>query len=227
MRLLLLASLLLSTQAFASKAFVFDTHGNYLPVFGGGIGATGPTGAAGAAGAAGATGQTGPTGATGDPTVWTRISSVLTTRVTAPPASAGQYRTYLKDVSANTGTDGAPTVGPSSTNGMLIYCKNYATAGTSGQVNRWQMYIGTGKMVRFQVYTTTGFSGGIEIAPIYYGTIVKFGLDTQYDSSTGIATIDCIEQASSVTSRVAGSSFANAGGSPDNPASVYFDVLYQ
>lgn len=157
----------------------------------------------------------------------TRVSSLLTTRVTAAPSSVGEYRTYTKMIATNQGADEAPTTGPSAANGMRIYAKNYASAGTSGQTNRWEVFVGLNKTVEFLFYTTTGFSGGIDTDITYYGTTVLFGMMYQYDPGTGIACVDTIEQAASTSSRVCGSSYANAGNAPNTPTDIYFDIKYK
>lgn len=156
------------------------------------------------------------------------ISSIIAngTRVTSTPAILGEYRTYIKDASATTGTDNAPSAAPSVTNGMRIYAVNYASAGTSGQINRWEIFVGKNKYIKPEYFSSAGKTG--YISPDYYDYntgVVRVGLLYNYDPVTGVAIIDSMVQSSFTTSRYVGNAIPTGGGAYSNPTDCYFDLV--
>lgn len=156
----------------------------------------------------------------------TRVSSVLTTRVTATPANAGEYRCLIQNASAATSADNAPGAAPSSTNGMRIYSVGYATAGTSGQTNKWCIYVGTNKTAGFQFYTTTGFTGQINTSYYQAFNTSAYGVKTSYDPTTGVAIVSCIPDNGDMLAAYCGWAITPDGSASTRPTDVYFDILY-
>lgn len=153
------------------------------------------------------------------------IGGLLTTNVMTTPAAPGEYRTFIKNAASNTGVDDAPLTPPSSSNGMRLFAVDYATAGTSGQINRYEIYVGVNKRLQFEFYQTTARVGAITNDIIYYGTTVLGGTYVGYDAANGIVFIDTMQQAATVTSRFVGES-NNAGGvAYTQPSNCYFDIL--
>lgn len=150
------------------------------------------------------------------------ISSYLAngTRVTSTPTKLGEYRTYKKTASAYAGTDEAPSTAPSALNGMRIYAVPYASAGTSGETNRWEIFIGKNKTVKAQFYQLTGKTGYIDVQPLSFGEAVVYGAIQTYDPTTGIIVIDTIIQASGTTTRYLGRDIDG-----DVLANGYFDLI--
>lgn len=156
------------------------------------------------------------------------ISSLLASgsRVTSTPDVLGEYRTYHKSgASVITGTDSAPSTGPSA-NGMLIYAnKNFGTAGTSGEPGRWEIFIGKNKVPQFEFYSGTGKTGWVDVRILDVVTADIYGLYTAYDPNTGVVIIDGITSSSNNTgSRFAGISFTTGGSGAGAASSCYFDI---
>lgn len=157
------------------------------------------------------------------------ISSILAagTRVTSTPDVLGEYRTYHKSgASVITGTDSAPSTGPSAANGMLIYAnKNFGTAGTSGEPGRWEIFVGKNKVPQLEFYSGTGKTGWVDVRILDVVTADIYGLYTAYDPNTGVVIIDGITSSSNNTGgRFAGISFTGGGASAGAASSCYFDI---
>lgn len=158
-----------------------------------------------------------------------RISSYLAsgTRVTATPAKLGEYRTYTRSGGSSlTGSDNAPTAGPTVADGMLIYGKAYSSAATSGQTQRWEMYIGTNKTYRVLWYSGAGRTGWFDATPLEVSTTAVSGVTVNYDPTTGVIMLDTLWTNSGGDSQhYAGQSTATAGGAPSYVNSGYFDIV--
>lgn len=159
------------------------------------------------------------------------ISSVLAngTRVTSTPTALGQWRTYTKGSSAVSGSDNAPSTSPSATDGMRIYCVNYATGGTSGQPNRWEFFIGKGRnpqsvVAGLQPYSSTGRTGTVDVNK-YANATEWSGLSVGYDPTTGVMIVDAMDMDSTVTTRTCGRTIPVNGGGRSAVTDLYFDVL--
>lgn len=145
-----------------------------------------------------------------------KISSYLAsgTRVTTTPANLGEYRTMIRNTSANTYAD---TSGATITNadGMRIFNQAWATAATAGQPNRWDIFIGKNKNYRVDFYSSAGRTGGIDASPgIDTSVAFIYGVFKQYDPTTGVLSIfPYINSAATSTARI-----------DVNNASAYFDV---
>lgn len=154
-----------------------------------------------------------------------KISSFLVNgaRVTgSAPTALGQYRSYLRNSSANTYTEtnGSPTTSPNTSDGILIYGGNaWNTADTNNQPSKYQIFIGKNKNVSVQMYASTGRTGLFE-PNIHTAGAVDYGIARYYDPTTGILEV-VLPRTSASTST------DNAGGTPDNSADIknaYFDV---
>lgn len=149
------------------------------------------------------------------------------TNVTSTPTQLGQYRTYTKNASALTGTDNAPTGGylPSNLNGFKIDGSiPFASAGTSGQPNRWEIFIGLNKFPQLALYSSTGRTGAVslvdpDVAASFYG------ISMDYDPTTGVVFVDAIDQPAATTTRNAGRSMPTGGAAPTDLPSLYFDII--
>lgn len=157
-----------------------------------------------------------------------KISSFLAngTRVTSDPVAFGQYRTLIKDSSAFTYTDNAPTAAPSTSNGMRVYAKNYATAGTSGETNKWVIFVGKNKQVKVEFYSSAGKTGFVDVANTVASATEQNGVTTSYDPTTGLVVVDAAANASTgIATRTCGYAPSTGATGYSNPADVYFDVV--
>lgn len=149
------------------------------------------------------------------------------TRVVATPAKIGEYRTYVKVGGDQAGTDDAPTVPPTVEDGMLIYGDvNFASAGTTGQPGRWEIFVGFNKCVRPIYYAGAGRPVGHVCTDYYYrGDFTALaGTAFHYNPSTGVAMINCFESSAGLSTRRAAYQYGENGvGSTDCP-SIYFDL---
>lgn len=125
------------------------------------------------------------------------ISSYLAngSRVTgSAPTQLGQYRSYLRDANAYTFTEtnGDPTTAPSIADGIRIYQGNaYNTADTNNQPTRFEIFVGKNKSIEWRPYLSSGRTGFIsfDTSTMPGGTVRNVGYVTEYDPTTGIATI--------------------------------------
>lgn len=117
------------------------------------------------------------------------------TRVTGSgPSSLGNYRSYLRAAGTRTysETNGAPTTGPSASNGYILYVPaDYATGDANNQPSRYEIFIGTNKEPIFEFYSGTGRTGVVFVNPFqnFGGLDVNGGVCTSYDPASGIARI--------------------------------------
>jgi hypothetical protein len=125
-----------------------------------------------------------------------RISTYLAngTRVTgSAPTALGQYRSYLRNASANTYTEtnGNPTTTPTIADGIALYRPTaWGTASTNNSPVKYEIFVGKNKpAVRFDFYGSSGRTGAIDAKPGEYATSRAIGLSTSYDPTTGIATV--------------------------------------
>lgn len=160
-----------------------------------------------------------------NPSVPVLVSSQLSVRVTTSPNSTGQYRCYQKVAASATGVDQGPSTSPSTQDGMRIFAVAYAAAGTPGSTNRWEVFVGKGKNVEFKFYQSQNRSGALSQDVFYFGTTVLIGLYKGYDPLLGVAYVDAIQQASSVTTRLVGEALLPAGAAVTDATNCYFDVL--
>ena len=155
----------------------------------------------------------------------TYISAVLTTRVTATPTALGEYRTFTKN-GDSTATDNAPTTGPSSSDGMRIFAKDFGTSGTNGQPNKWVIYVGTNKKyVHVEAYTSTGRTGTIDMKYFTADSVRSYGAYQAYDPATGLLVVSMIPNNGSITLSYAGVNSQVDGSASAQPTDCYFDVL--
>jgi hypothetical protein len=121
------------------------------------------------------------------------ISSYLVngSRVTAAPASLGQYRCrYRTTTSSTTLADAAPSNLPSVANGMQIYGNvAWNAAGSSGNTQIWDIFVGLNKNVRVDFYSTTGRTGLVDTKTFLNGA-TEGGVPWAYDPTTGVVTVD-------------------------------------
>lgn len=122
-------------------------------------------------------------------------------RVTAPPAALGEYRCLIRTGSgSNNVSDNAPGAGPSDANGMRIYSKAYNAAGTSGETNRWEIFVGRNKKVDFQFFASAARTGNIDTAYQNISTTIDQGIYRSYDPTTGIVQLDAMVPANGSSS---------------------------
>jgi hypothetical protein len=155
-----------------------------------------------------------------------RMSNVLAngTRVASTPTKLGEYRTKHKSATSNdfsAWTDSAPSTAPTAADGMRIYADDYTTAGTSGQANTWQIYIGVNKNWRLEAYELTGKTG--ELAADYSVVGAEaFGMLTSYDPTLGVLSVSSGTHGATVTSAAYSGRAISDGGVPTD---AYFDVI--
>jgi hypothetical protein len=131
-----------------------------------------------------------------------RISQYLATRVTgSAPTALGEYRSFLRQVSASTYTEtnGSPGTAPSSANGVLLYRgTGWGTVNSNNQPTRYDIFVGKRKRIQWEFYSTTGFTGHMNTDPHLRTTITISGYRKSYDPTTGVASI-CVPMASTYT----------------------------
>lgn len=149
-----------------------------------------------------------------------QISNFLAngTRVTVPPTALGEYRSRIgasSSASIDAATDDAPTAAPNVADGMRIFAKNFASAGTAGQSNVWDIFIGKNKVFQMFFYNTTGKTG-ILTTDLVKDSGSNSGTRWHYDESSGILTVAALNAGTTATvgENNAGSNIANG----------YFDV---
>lgn len=159
-----------------------------------------------------------------------KISSYLAsgTRVTSTPTKLGEYRSYYKNGAGTlTVTDVAPAAGytPSSSNGMRVKAVAGNAAESSGNINRWDIFIGKNKNWRLETYSTTGRTGKITTNFAITGAI-WIGFEPLYDPTTGILTINTVPDSTSFTSGVIGYTVSDGGALTfgGSGGDCYFDV---
>jgi len=138
------------------------------------------------------------------------------------------YNTYLKLASGQTSTTintSAPSQSASSmnANGILITGRNYATAGTSGDPTRFDIFIGK-NLKNVTVFGYDGLAKGgndLNLDPFIYSSSEQYGLNRTYNATTGILTLDAggIISASITTRGFLRKTFANS--SPTGYFSFY------
>lgn len=161
-----------------------------------------------------------------------RISEILAngTRVTGtPPTELGQYRSYLRNASANTYTEtnGDPTTPPSAADGIKIYgSTTWAAGDSSNQPSRYDIFVGKFKSLRFEAYTSTGRTSSDAFNTDVYivdGLGLVSGLVQEpdsYDPTTGILTVYQYANAAGTSNMYLGQDIS---GNLLNE--LYFDVL--
>lgn len=149
-------------------------------------------------------------------------------RVTATPSQFGEYRTYIKGSSDTSGSDNAPSGGyvPSAANGLRIQAVVYDSAGTSGQPNRIELFIGRYRNFKMEWFASTGRTGWIMTdVNSRFSTTAYVGVPVVYDPKTGVLLVDTMDQGSLTTTRHVGRTYTGAGSSAAGATDVYFDVV--
>ena len=148
-------------------------------------------------------------------------------RVTSNPTALGEYRSKYKTSGSSdytAWTDSAPTAAPSADDGMLIYATSYDDAGTSGQINSYEIYIGTASQYFIQGYASTGKAGFIYTQRNVYGSTKReaVGLRHSYNPTTGILLVDA-----GIQSWAQSNNESYVGQKTDGTyvTSCYFDVI--
>lgn len=148
------------------------------------------------------------------------------TRVTAAPTQLGEYRTLIKAAGARTSSDNAPsqTAASITSNGMLIYSVPVGTAGTSGQPNKWEIFVGKNKNVFIEWYSSTGRTGYLSVDQHMDNTDANwYGVNQAYDPTTGILIVNAIPN-HTTTNAAVGIGVTEGTGDITGPSSAYFDV---
>lgn len=156
-----------------------------------------------------------------------KISSFLASglRVTGTaPANLGEYRTYLRNASARTYTEtnGAPATSPSSVNGMTLYAPTpWATANSSNNPTKWEIFVGKNKYVQLQTCSSSGFTGPLDITIINFGGGVNpIGYSSSYDPTSGIFTLTGVSGAA-----LTSTGFVGLDGDGNASSSGFFDIV--
>jgi hypothetical protein len=109
---------------------------------------------------------------------------------------------------------------------MRIDAVVYASAGTSGQPTRYEIFIGKNKYWRVEGFGSTGRSGALDTDLFHDDAITKLiGLTTAYDPSTGVLFVDTQGQGSTITIRRVGKLQVTGGGAASAPTNGYFDII--
>lgn len=147
------------------------------------------------------------------------------TRVTAAaPTALGQYRSYLRNVSANTYTEtnGSPGTAPTAADGILIYRNTaWGTVNTNNQPTRYEIFVGKYKQVIWRFYLSAARTGFIDCTPGSFTSTIMIGYATNYDPVTGIASI--IAPTDSARTAAANTGFGSTGAAVTS--NVYFDIF--
>lgn len=149
------------------------------------------------------------------------------TNVTTTPDALGEYRTYIKDAAALTATDNAPSgpYTPTNADGFRIDGSvPYASAGTSGQPNRIEIFIGLNKHPEVEAYFGAGRTGSVNLSIAPNTATVFYGVSFDYDPTTGVMIVDATEQAITTTTRFAARSMPTGGTAPSSIGNIYFDI---
>lgn len=154
-----------------------------------------------------------------------RIADVIQfgTNVTVDPTQLGEYRTFTRDASTSSAyTDDAPGTAPSFDDGLKIYNRSNGSAPTTGNTERWDIFVGMSKHVTYEFYASVGRTGSLSTDVIITdGTTAMTGIHKTYDPSTGIVSVWA---ANANTGASAGATVGFAGpGSPQT--SGYFDII--
>lgn len=154
-----------------------------------------------------------------------RISSYLAngTRVTTTPTKLGEYRTrYRASATSSTLTDTAPSVAPTSTDGMRIYGNvAWNVGGTSGQPTLYDVFVGKNKYVGVNFAMSAAFTDAIN-TNYYRSDSNEFGALTTYDPKTGVVTVNAAHTESSAnTGRYLGRKTSDSTTTVSNG---YFDI---
>lgn len=149
------------------------------------------------------------------------MSAILAggSRVTTTPTKLGEYRTLYKAVnqftsdSGSSGTDTSPSQAVSAwvADGIKLFADAYNAAGSSGEPNRIEMYIGVDKPSwRMQCWSSTAHSGGVNTSFFVSSSTREEGTQPVYSSATGVLTIDFGSNVnSSTTTRQCGKNATN------------------
>lgn len=154
------------------------------------------------------------------------------TRVTAPPAKLGEYRSmYRASGSSSTLSDTAPSSPPTIADGMAMTATLFASAGTAGVITRYEIFIGKNKNFKVLGYAFAGKTGFLDVVPWVItsgGTNVYTGLKTAYDPTIGILIVDASAEDTSIQASdrfVGGLLTEGTAGSLQHVNSGYFDVV--
>jgi hypothetical protein len=139
--------------------------------------------------------------------LWAQRFAATATRVTTTPSKPGEYR------ARRSGTDTAPTTGPTAGDGFRI---DSGSGIAAGRINQYDIYVGPGKVVQFPAHLNAGRTGKL-CTDLYYNTAYR-GLINSYDPTTGVATICALTDA-------AGSAVGVDESLSTAPTTGYFDIL--
>lgn len=160
-------------------------------------------------------------------TVSTRYSSTYLgsggTRVTSDPTALGEWRSQIRNGSAQTFTDtnAVPTFTPTATDGFKIYGDNqWATGGTSSEPNLYKIFVGINKKIQLEFYSTTGRTGFADTSPLQIAAATSYGALWNYDPTTGILLIRPTTNSSTTSIHYYG-----LGSDFTAIQDVYFDII--
>ncbi len=155
-----------------------------------------------------------------------QISSFLAngSRVTgSAPTVLGQYRSYLRNNSANTFTEtnGNPTAVPTVADGAKIYRDGAWAAGSSvNSPTRYEIFVGKNKQIKWNFYAAAARTGFVDVTQYQSTATSVHGYATNYDPTTGIAAISVPANSASTGNPDTGT---DGTGARINTA-VFFDI---
>jgi hypothetical protein len=157
-----------------------------------------------------------------------KISSYLGngSRVTgSAPTLLGQYRSYLRNSSANTFTEtnGSPGTAPTASDGILLYAgTGWGSGNASNQPTKYDVFVGKNKNVQFKFFKSAGFSGQVAASPWELNSNTKIGWDTSYDPATGVAVLVQMSNSNETSSPQNG---IDTGSGGFIAANIYADIV--
>lgn len=137
------------------------------------------------------------------------------TRVTgSAPTALGQYRSYLRNISAltYTETNGTPTTLPTAADGFKIYAGHgWGSPDPSNQPSSYDIFVGKNKLPRLDCWNSTGHSGALNyVYNAVSGSSFIRGMTQAYDASTGVFSVTQPVLTSTATNQFVGSDTAYA-----------------
>lgn len=157
-----------------------------------------------------------------------RMAPILAggTRVTSTPTRLGEYRTRTKGTSTSA-ADATPTTPPSSADGMRLHSAYRDAAGGAGEINEWEIFVGTNKQVKIEFYANAGRTGSINTDYVVFnssGLRIRGVNQKNYDPTTGIVLVAAYTD--SITADESVGRAMTAGAQPaTNPSNCYFDII--
>ena len=146
------------------------------------------------------------------------------TQVSVAPAALGEYRALTRVVSSVTFANDATAAPFTQADGWRIYSVNGTSAGTAGQPNRYEFYIGKNRSV-LPIYKSSAGLTGWMLTDLEFETTNERGLKFDYDASTGLALVTLPLTATGTTNRSVGYGVASGTSASNSQTDCYFDFV--